>query len=283
MLSHDEKSDQVNACRIITRNRKPVRMNLPRINCGSSKVKPYFIHRVGKESNRRPCAATRHRSTIRKPTGYNPVQHKETALNSYLYTIVIENSVDDYYFTEKIVDAFLTGTILVYWGSPIVSQLFNADDIMSFRDVQDLGAVLEECTKANYYKRMAAVKENFELAKSFKSPETILEKFVLKDLPRCSPVNSTSSDRNADDFLETPLPYRAHIDVYIVQFLHEKVKTTYLLSVRAGNRPFRCPMEMPAVPYTGTKVVRVKVRQPAAGARSYKITGKYIALRRYSS
>ena len=114
--------------------------------------------------------------------GYNPVQHKETALNSYMYTIVIENSVDDYYFTEKIVDAFLTGTIPVYWGSPVVDQLFNSDGIMSFRDLQDFAEVLKGCTKANYYKRMAAIKENFELAKSFKSPEMVLEKFVLKEI-----------------------------------------------------------------------------------------------------
>ena len=48
--------------------------------------------------------------------GYNAVQRKETALNSHMYTIVIENSVDDYYFTEKVIDAFLTGTVPVYWG-----------------------------------------------------------------------------------------------------------------------------------------------------------------------
>ena len=99
-----------------------------------------------------------------------------------MYTVVIENSVDDYYFTEKIVDAFLTGTIPIYWGSPSVGQLFNADGIMTFRGVKELGEVLKECTKMNYHKRMAAVKENFELAKKFKSPEMILEKFVLRDL-----------------------------------------------------------------------------------------------------
>ena len=114
--------------------------------------------------------------------GYNPVQHKETALTSYMFTVVIENSVDDYYFTEKVIDAFLTGTIPVYWGSPIVSQLFSADGIMIFQGMDDLDRVLKECTKANYYKRMAAVKENFELAKHFKSPEMMLETFVLKDV-----------------------------------------------------------------------------------------------------
>ena len=84
-----------------------------------------------------------------------------------MYTIVIENSVDDYYFTEKVIDAFLTGTVPVYWGSPIVAELFNATGIMRFHDVNDLDQVLSECTKANYYKRMGAMRENFELAKNF--------------------------------------------------------------------------------------------------------------------
>ncbi len=114
--------------------------------------------------------------------GYNPIRQKETALNRYMYSVVIENSVDDYYFTEKVIGAFLTGTIPVYWGSPIVSDLFNDAGIMRFEDMNDLEQVLSECTKANYYNRMTAVRENFELAKNFKSPEMILEKFVLADL-----------------------------------------------------------------------------------------------------
>ena len=53
---------------------------------------------------------------------------------------------------------------------------------MSFHDMNDLDQVLSECTKANYYKRMGAIRENFELAKNFKSPEMVLEKFLFREL-----------------------------------------------------------------------------------------------------
>jgi hypothetical protein len=33
----------------------------------------------------------------------------------YMYSIAIENCQEDYYFSEKILDCFLTGTIPIYW------------------------------------------------------------------------------------------------------------------------------------------------------------------------
>ena len=51
-----------------------------------------------------------------------PVKLKEHAIQDYRYTIVIENLNRKNYFTEKLVDAFVLGTIPIYWGCPNIND-----------------------------------------------------------------------------------------------------------------------------------------------------------------
>lgn len=46
-----------------------------------------------------------------------PVKNKTEALQEYKFSIIIENDKDQFfYFSEKIVDAFISGTVPVLWG-----------------------------------------------------------------------------------------------------------------------------------------------------------------------
>ena len=115
--------------------------------------------------------------------GYNPVELKETALAPYMYSVVIENSQDHLFFSEKIIDAFLTGTIPIYWGGAGVPELFNKRGIKLFEDERkDFASVLEECTDKYYMDNIDAVRENFNIALQFVSPERVLEEHLLKQL-----------------------------------------------------------------------------------------------------
>lgn len=114
--------------------------------------------------------------------GYNPVELKETALADYRYSVVIENTQEEYWFTEKIIDAFLTGTIPIYWGGPVASKLFNERGIKRFSGESDFARILSECTERYYMENLDAVRENFELALMFRSPEMVLEEHLLKQL-----------------------------------------------------------------------------------------------------
>ena len=41
------------------------------------------------------------------------------------FVVTMENSKEDYYVTEKIINGFRAGTIPIYWGSPNVTKYFN--------------------------------------------------------------------------------------------------------------------------------------------------------------
>jgi len=40
---------------------------------------------------------------------YNPISYKLDGLKDYMYSLTIENTKMDYYFTEKLIDCFMTG------------------------------------------------------------------------------------------------------------------------------------------------------------------------------
>lgn len=63
--------------------------------------------------------------------GINEVSDKYDALSSYEYSIVIENSFVEDYFTEKLVDSYLTYTFPFYYGCPNVSKYFSEKSFLS--------------------------------------------------------------------------------------------------------------------------------------------------------
>lgn len=75
--------------------------------------------------------------------GYRPIKGKETALEPYLYSVSIENCKRDYWFTEKLVDCFMTRTIPIYWGCPSIDHFFNPKGILSFDTMDELTFILE--------------------------------------------------------------------------------------------------------------------------------------------
>ena len=61
--------------------------------------------------------------------GFNPVNDKRDAIDPYLFSIAVENSVHDYYWTEKIADVYLGYTMPIYHGSPNIDHYFSSESM----------------------------------------------------------------------------------------------------------------------------------------------------------
>ncbi|MDD5929197.1 MAG: glycosyltransferase family 10 [Spirochaetales bacterium] len=81
----------------------------------------------------------------------------------YRYSIIIENDVKAYYFTEKITSCFAAMTIPIYLGAEKIGKFFNEDGIIKISpsDFDRLEDVLKQCTEENYLSRLDAVKDNY--------------------------------------------------------------------------------------------------------------------------
>jgi len=111
--------------------------------------------------------------------GYQPVDNKIQALKDYRYSITIENTKEDYYFTEKLIDCFMTGTIPIYYGCPSIGEIFNKDGIITFDKWEDLKDIISGLNDDFYNSKIEAIKENFEIAKNYLITEDYIGKNIL--------------------------------------------------------------------------------------------------------
>jgi len=67
-------------------------------------------------------------------------------LHDYSYSIAIENSSQKYYFTEKIIDCFLTWTMPIYWGCPNISEFFpeNSYYVIDLARPEDIKEIIKK-------------------------------------------------------------------------------------------------------------------------------------------
>ena len=112
--------------------------------------------------------------------GYNPLDNKIDGLRDYRYHFCIENIDRDYWFTEKLIDCFVTGTIPIYWGCPSIDVFFNIDGMVCFDELKHLPEILPQCTTELYESKLDAIKENFELAQKYRLAELTIPSLLYK-------------------------------------------------------------------------------------------------------
>lgn len=95
--------------------------------------------------------------------GFDEIETKEEGLRPYYFSIAIENSKSDWYFTEKILDCFATRTVPVYWGCPKIGDHFDSRGIISFNSVEELGKILGKLSRKRYNEMLEAVERNHQL------------------------------------------------------------------------------------------------------------------------
>lgn len=97
-------------------------------------------------------------------SGYSPILLKKEALHAFRYSLSIENCREDYYFTEKLIDCFLSGTVPIYWGCPSIGLFFNREGMITFKHPRELEKLLSTLGSEDYNRRLPAIRENFERA-----------------------------------------------------------------------------------------------------------------------
>jgi hypothetical protein len=113
---------------------------------------------------------------------YNPIEFKVESLKDYRFQIVVENTKSDYYFTEKIIDCFQTGTIPIYWGCPSINDFFDSNGIITFDTIDDLNSILDTISNDLYESKIESIQNNFEISKNYLISEDYIMKNYFKKL-----------------------------------------------------------------------------------------------------
>lgn len=133
--------------------------------CSSDKELCY-LHRQRKEwalklENEIDCMGT-----------YNHGQRVSTydIYAEYKFSVVIENYIDDFWFTEKICNAFANKCVPIYYGARQIGKFFDKDGIVQVRNLYDLPKIIRSIKydmKWEYGRRGQAIRNNFEKVKDY--------------------------------------------------------------------------------------------------------------------
>ena len=112
----------------------------------------------------------------------HPIEYKEDALKDYRFSIVVENSKTDNYFTEKLIDCFAVGTIPIYWGCPNIDKFFNTQGMLLFDTIEELHNIISSLSDDKYNSMLQAANENLTISKNYNVIEDWMYKNILKDI-----------------------------------------------------------------------------------------------------
>jgi len=94
--------------------------------------------------------------------GIRELPSKLDGLRDYRFSVAIENiSCDDNYFSEKIIDCFLTGTVPIYHGCIHIHEFFDERGILSFQTQEELDSIIDSLTPELYEQMLPYIKENY--------------------------------------------------------------------------------------------------------------------------
>jgi len=112
-----------------------------------------------------------------------PVALKSDTLINHMFSIVVENGICDTYFTEKIMDCFLTGNIPIYRGPDKIGSFFDKRGIIEFSTIEELRFILKNRVNVDTYENMLPyAKRNLEITKRYMYIDDIMLFLTLEFL-----------------------------------------------------------------------------------------------------
>jgi len=91
------------------------------------------------------------------------------SLKEYRYSIIVENTISDYFFCEKITNCFAAQTIPIYLGARKIDEFFNADGIIhiEMKDLNEIENIIKQCDEKEYLSRLPAIMDNYERVQEY--------------------------------------------------------------------------------------------------------------------
>jgi len=117
--------------------------------------------------------------------GIKEVESKLDVLHNYAFALAIENNIskNDYYFTEKLIECIITGTIPIYYGCPNISKFFDTRGILTFNTQEELDNILDNLNEEKYNSMLKYAKINYNKAiKEFVLDNDSLYELHLKNI-----------------------------------------------------------------------------------------------------
>ena len=103
----------------------------------------------------------------------NYIMEKIDGLKNYMFHIVVENCNIDGYYSEKVLDCFLTGTIPIVYDNEINDE-FDKNGIIKFKSIDELKVIMKLLNKELFESKSENIKNNFNIEIKYTVAEAYL-------------------------------------------------------------------------------------------------------------
>jgi hypothetical protein len=131
--------------------------------------------------------------------GIREIASKLVGLQPYGFSIAMENARHNYYFTEKLIDCFLTGTVPIYWGCPDIGRFFDPRGVLSFETPAELDTIVDALSWERYEAMRPYLESNRDtvLSAGWHTYEGLYTRLGRLLLERYRPVEPLSPGRTS--------------------------------------------------------------------------------------
>lgn len=128
------------------------------------------------------CKKERLADTFGRFDGGEYVESVDETLDRYRFSLIIENDISDYYFSERLTSCLAAQTIPVYLGARKIGDFFNTDGMILLEkpDLAEAKRKIAECTRENYESRLPAVLDNYERVREYENMQDYLYEHYLR-------------------------------------------------------------------------------------------------------
>jgi hypothetical protein len=106
-------------------------------------------------------------------------QYKIDSFRPYQYSVCIENSSHENYFTEKITDCILNKTIPIYYGCSNIDDFYNPKGIIQVKNTDEMIKVINNLEPEYYNSILDIIEENYQKAFEYKDYVGNIKKQIL--------------------------------------------------------------------------------------------------------
>jgi hypothetical protein len=98
-------------------------------------------------------------------------QNEKVELFYSMFSICPENTSQRNYFTEKVLDCFVTKTVPIYWGCPNIGDYFDTRGMVIIDDLEDLFEKVNSLTEETYHQMLPHIEENYNRSLRYAMPD----------------------------------------------------------------------------------------------------------------
>ena len=109
-----------------------------------------------------------------------PNRKEKVMVFDCMFHICIEGFKHDYYYSEKLIDCFVTKTVPLYWGCTVIGDYFNECGMIIVDSVDDIIGACNQLMPDVYKRMLPIVEDNYEAGLKVYKYEDILKDAMLR-------------------------------------------------------------------------------------------------------